>query len=47
MRYALDTSVVMRLLISDPVNLHHSALNFLDTARDTKSPVWVSDFVIS
>jgi predicted nucleic-acid-binding protein len=47
MKYALDTSVVMRLLISDPTNLHHSALNFLDTARETKSPVWVSDLVIS
>lgn len=47
MKYHLDTSVVLRLLVNDPPALHELALEFLDSASAAGSQILVSDLVVS
>lgn len=45
--WGLDTSVVVRLLVGEPVHQADAALRFLHEARAHGRPVWVSDLVAS
>ncbi len=44
---SLDTSVVLRLLVSEPVSLFQRASLFLKAQRATRFPVHVSDHVLA
>jgi predicted nucleic-acid-binding protein len=45
--YSLDTSVVLRLLVSEPPELFRQASQFLSEQRATGTPIHVSDMVIA
>ena len=47
MKYEMDTSIVIRLLMEDPVEMHAAALRFLDAVLAAGDSVFVSDPVIS
>jgi len=47
MRYSLDTSAVMRLLVTEIPRLHEVMLKFLDDARMVGDDILVSDLVIA
>jgi len=47
MKYELDTSIVIRLLVGDSLELHAAALRFLDEAFANGDQIFISDLVIS
>lgn len=44
---ALDTSVVMRLVIREPWHQYKSAVALLEEAKASREPLWVGDLVLA